>query len=51
MTKNEFYQRAVLAIASWHPIDKNDIEGSMNAIVEKAQALTAVAEEHSDFNK
>ena len=51
MTKNEFMQHAVLAIASWHPVDENDIEGSMKAIIEKAQALTGIAEEHSAFDE
>ena len=51
MTKKEFYQRAVLAIASWHPIDEKDIEDSLEAIAKKARTLTFIVDEYTFFDK
>ena len=51
MTKNEFFQKAVLAIAKTHPIDMTGAVDSVGEIFEKARMLTVEAEQHSKFDE
>lgn len=51
MKKSEFFQEAVLKLAGSEPIDTNNLESSMNNIIEKAKALTDVASKHSTFEE
>ena len=51
MTKNEFFQEAVLKLAGSEPIDPNNVESSMNNIIEKAKVLTDAESKHSTFEE